>query len=289
MKFKIDWQRIKSDPLHILWVTGYVLIGWVVLGLLNAGLTRITGSASPHITLIPVPQIVSGGMRIAEGLERFSGHPIVHIWRVEHTFLIASIILGYVVALPIFLWALRERSRWTQGERANRFPLRIALGFGFSGPFVAFSVFLALAGSILSSSVYLSLGRAQTTQANLDALINDANFVVMKAQSFYFVSTKDGGGGGRWKNIDRQDGSEITIKDIELPESPIARIYGSSFPMKRSEFTLEVYSKDSLAIWGTRNERGSDVNFANKNGQLGKVEIHATVTPRNFRLSIDNN
>jgi hypothetical protein len=289
MKFKIDWQRIKSDPLHILWVTGYVLIGGVVLGLLNAGLTRITGSASPHITLIPVPQIVSGGMRIAEGLERFSGHPIVHIWRVEHTFLIASIILGYVVALPIFLWALRERSRWTQGERANRFPLRIALGFGFSGPFVAFSVFLALAGSILSSSVYLSLGRAQTIQSNIDALINDVNLVAMKAQSFYFVSTNDGGGGGRWKNINRESGSEITLKDIELTESPSSRIVGNSFRMERSEFILEVYREDSLAIWGTRNGPGADASFANKNGQRGKIEIHATVTPRNFRISVDNN
>jgi len=288
MKFKINWQRIKSDPLHILWITGYVMAGGFVLGLANTGLARIIGAATPHTTLIPVPHIVSGGMLIAEALERFSGHPIFHTWRVEHTFLVASIILGYIVALPIFLWALRERSRWRQDEHRKKFPVKIALGFGSSGPIVVFIAITAVTGPILSSAVLTSLKSAQTLQANIDALISDANLVALKAQSFYFVSTKEGGGGGRWKNIDREYVSEITLKDIEA-ESPITRIYGSSFPMKRSEFALEVYSEDSLAIWGTRNDRGSDANFANKNGQRGKIEIHVTVSPRNFHLSVDNN
>jgi hypothetical protein len=288
MKFKIKWQQIKSDPLHILWVTGYVLAGGFVLGLVNTVLGRTMVSATVIMRIVPAPHIVAGGMLIYEAIQRFQGHPIVHTWRVEHTFLVVSIILAYVVALPIFLWALRERSRLRQGDGRNQFPFKIAFGFGFSGPIVAFAAIIAIIGPILSSGVYTSLRNTQIIQSNGDALINDVNLMVMKAQSFYFVSTKDGGGGGRWKNINRKVGSEITLKDIELSESPIARVYGSSFPMEHSEFNLEVYSEDSLAIWGTRNDPGSDENFVNKNGQRAKKQIHVTVTPKNFHISTEN-
>lgn len=275
MKFKIDWQRMKSDPLHLLWVVGYCIAGGIPFILLVNAL----GSDSIYMwSLEPVPS-VAGGMRIAEGIERFRGHPVVHSWNLGHTLILLSTIFFYIILLPLFIWAMNKRARWREIPQ-SRFPLKIVVFLGLTGWHVFVTVAYSILGPIATTLVFRSLRQVQTVQSNKDVLINDLNFLALKAQSFYFVPTKEGGGGGRWLNIQRKSNQALTLQEIEHHEPILGWIYGDAFPQKPSKFVLEVFTEDSLAIWGIGSERGDNTTFVNKDGQHGKLELQMIVTPK---------
>lgn len=289
MKFKIDWQRITSDPLHILWITGYAIVFGFVFSLLNAALSRLLAEGRIlNLIVLPVPFVSAGGLLIQEGLERFSGHPISHTWRIEHTFLLLSIIFSYVIVFPLVLWGLRERAQWRQSPRSGKFPYSIALSLGAGGFFLSSIVLLSVVGPLISFQVHRSMRNAQAVEANRDALISDLGLTALKAQSFYFASTDDGGGGKRWLNIKGRSKPSLTIEEIWLSEPVLARIYGSAFPQRSSSFVLKVFKEDSLAIWGIGTEKGDDENFTNKNGEKGKLQVYGVVSPTKMVVQMDN-
>jgi hypothetical protein len=287
MKFRIEWQRMKADPLHLLWVPIYVLAGVLLLPLFDSAFVRLGLKVriSYFINFLSIP-VIAGGLRIEEGIKRFGGETLVHSWS-DHTTIVLYAILSSIILLPFFEWALKERARWRENPKPG-FPFKIVVSVGLTGSLLFGTVWLSAFGPIRSASAYRSLHRGQTVSANKDALINDLNFLALKAQSFYFVPTKEGGGGGRWLNIQGKSNQALTLQDIEHHEPIIGRVIGDAFPQKPSRFVLQVFGEDSLAIWGIGSELGDDTTFVNKNGERGKLELQMLVTPKKISTNERN-
>lgn len=272
MKFRIDWQLIKSDPLHPLWVVGFAIVGSTFAWVSNVFGTSVRGLWKPILE----PAVSAGGVRIQEGLAFFRGDPVGG-WNLDHSLILLSIIFLYVILPPLFLWAIKARARWRQMPR-SRFPLKIFVSLGLTGSLVLFIATYSIIGPTFAIYVYRSLHSGQKVQANKDVMMHDLAFMALRAQSFYFVPVKDGGGGGRWLNVQKASNQALTLQEIEPVEPVLRRI--SDFPQKPSKFVLEVFREDSLAIWGIGSEPGNDVTFVNKDGQKGKLEFQMIVTPK---------
>ncbi len=277
---------MRIDPLHWVWLVGYVFAAMILGGILNDALYRsdsIKGivlhfGRSPLVT--PFPYVVAGGLKIADGLDRFSGNPIIQEWKSEHLFLLLSILVSYVLAVPSFIWAIKERQHWRENHARGKFPIRIAFAIGIGGAFVVPMLLISAVGPVMSSSVRSKMQEAQTVYANRDAVMYELNLMALKAQGSYFVSLGEGGYGGKWMNIQRKGSPTVTLEELQVQEPDLNRVYAELYPQRPSKFVLEVYSEDSLAIWGIGAETSEGSLFVNKDGQQGKNQAHAVVTPK---------
>jgi len=129
---------------------------------------------------------------------------------------------------------------------------------------------------------------AQKIFANKDALTNDLNYVALKAQSFYYVDVKDGGGGGRWMNIQRDGNTKVGIDEIGLSTPVTGNVVGKLFPQQPSRFVLTVHTPDSLTVKGVATEEGDLNNFENADGRRGRIQTSVVVTPKRIVVTFDN-
>jgi uncharacterized membrane protein (DUF485 family) len=233
------------------------------------------------------PYIVAGGIRIQEGLDRFSGVPPSVGLRIEHIVLLVSLIVMYIILPPLIQWTLERRRQWRQQPEKKKFPVTLALMVGITGLFVLTLLLSPIFYSI-STGVFKSLQESQNVQSNRDALIHDLNVLALKAQSFYYVETSFGGGGKRWMDIERKDNSTFTLNEIILNVPNLQSVIGELFPQKLSQFSLDVIRRDSLIIWGIGTERGDDEEYTNRDGSKGRHQAHVIVTPKRTTLRFDN-
>lgn len=277
-----------SDPLHVVWVVGYAILFGVALNSLNEMLFKglITLKGTPWHWFAPF--LEAGGLKIMEGLDRFSGKEILSVWTTTHTQIISSVVICYVIAPPLFVWGLRERVLWRQGSGQRRFPTKIVLALGLSVSILIGVAFHSTISAFIAYSVRLSLMNAQKTSANKEAVTNDLNYVAMKAQSFYYVDVKDGGGGGRWMNIRRDGNSTVGIDEIGLSAPIIGTVVGKLFPQQPSRFVLTVHTADSITIKGVATEEGDLNNFENADGRRGRIQTSIVVTPKRIAVAFDN-
>ena len=288
MKSKISWEDMKSDPLHILWVVGYAILFGAALNVIPGLLLKALTVNRGLLWFGPVPFVEAGGLKIAEGLDRFSGKEIMLVWTLYHTKIITSIVMCYVIAPPLFVWGLKERMLWRQGSGERRFPAKIVLALGLSS-FIVIGVALgSTVPSFIAYSVRVSLMNAQKIFANKDALINDINYVALKAQSFYYVDAKDGGGGGRWMNIKRDGNPTLGIDEIGLATPITGSVVEKLFPQQPSRFVLTVHTPDSLTVKGVATEEGDLNNFENADGRRGRIQTSVVVTPKRIVVTFDN-
>lgn len=288
MKFKIKWDDMTSDPLHIVWVVGYAMIFGLALNLIPGILLRILTENKAATLFGLAPFVEAGGLKIAEGLDRFSGKEIRSVWTPIHTHIISSIVMCFVIAPPLFVWGLRERMLWRQGSGERRFPTKIALALGLSASIVMGVVLMSTIPPFIAYSVRLSMLNAQKTFANKDALTNDLNYVALKAQSFYYVDVKDGGGGGRWMNIQRDRNPTLGMDEIGLATPIIGNVVGKLYPQQPSHFVLTVHTADSLTVQGVATEEGDLSNFENADGRRGRIQTRVVVTPKRIVVTFDN-
>lgn len=270
---------MKTDRLHWVWMVCYVGVALILGGILNLALypSDLLGRS---VAITPFPYIFAGGLRIADGLDRFSGNQIIREWKSEHLFLLLSILVSYILAVPSFIWALKERQQRRENQPGRKFPIRIVLAFAIGGAFVVPMLLISVIGPVASSSVRATMQKAQTLVVNRDAVMYELNMMALKAQSSYFVPLGEGGCGGRWMNIQRKGAPTVTLEELQVQEPDLNRVYAELFPQRPSKFVLEVYSEDSLAIWGIGAETWEGSLFVNKDGQQGKTQAHAVVTPR---------
>jgi hypothetical protein len=286
MKFRINVPNFKADPLHTFWVAVAALCFGIAWGLLGTLLVHLTNPGGIYIT--PLPFIVVGGDAIAQALGRFSGKELVVVWGRLQTATVIQLVIYYIVAPAAFLWGLKERAVWRQQTGERRFPWKIVLALGATSTIVGSMVLGSLLPPLVHYSVRLSLMEAQRKQANRDAVMWDLNYAALRAQSFYFVDVKDGGGGGRWKNIQREGDPTLTIDEIAPPEPVVQKVAGKLFPQQPSHFRLEVYKADSLVIYGIAVEDGDYSDFANADGQKGKIQFNIAVTPKKIKVTSAN-
>lgn len=287
MKFRTKWSEfIKRDPLHI----GLVIIYAVGFGIaINFVVNLLVSSLSPLRGLIlPVPFTLAGGLRIAEALDRFSGKEMVSAWTSGQTSILVSILVCYVISLPLFVWGMRQRALFRQNPGGQKFPMRIALALGISASFLGEVCLVATVPPFIALSVKSSMQSAQTVQSNKDALISDVNYAALRAQSFYYMDVQDGGGGGKWTDIVREGNPTLGIEEIAPTEPVTGRVLGDFFPQQPSHFILKVHAQDSLTVWGVGHERGDVEDFVNQDGQRGKLQVSITVTPKNVHVTSDN-
>lgn len=288
MKSRIRWDDMKSDPLHIVWVIGYALAFGAALNLIPVfGIKLLTGYRMPSWFGL-APFVEAGGLRIAEGIDRFSGKEIKSVWTPVHTHIILSIVMCYVIAPPLFVWGLRERILWRQGSGQRRFPTKITLALGLSGSIMMAALLVSILPPFIAYSVRTSMMNVQRVQANKDALINDISYVALRAQSFCQVDVKDGGGGGRWMNIQRNGNTTIGIDEIGLTSPITGDVVGKLYPQQPSRFFLTVHSTDSLTIKGVATEQGDLSNFENTDGRRGRIQMSVAVTPKRIVVTSDN-
>ncbi len=287
MKFRISWQDYKADPLRLIWVVLYAFVFGLALFPLVAFAVRLFyPDLFLYITFAPFVEV--GGSIIEQGLERFSGKEIVPVWTAFHTHIVSEIVTCYVIAPALFLWGLRERAVWRQVSGERRFPTKIVLALGLSASIVMGVAFLSTIPPFIAYSVRLSMQNAQKAQANKDVLINDINYVALKAQSFYFVDVKDGGGGGRWANIQRNGSPELGIDEIAPAKPVTGDVVGKLFPQQPSRFVLAVRTADSLTVKGVATEEGDFADFENADGRRGRIQVSIAVTPKRIKVTFDN-
>jgi hypothetical protein len=183
---------------------------------------------------------------------------------------------------------LRERVLWRQGSGERRFPTKIVLALGLSGSILIGVAFLSTIPPFIAYSVRLSLMNAQKTFMNKDALTNDINYVALRAQSFYQVDVRDGGGGGRWMNIQRDGNPTLGIDEIGLAAPITGNVVGKLFPQQPSRFVLTVHTADSLTVKGVAAEEGDLNNFENADGRRGRIQTRVIVTPKRIVVTFDN-
>lgn len=287
MKFRISWQEYKADPLRITWVVLYALVfGFAFFPLVAFVVRLFYPDMFLYITFAPF--VEAGGLVIAQGLERFSGKDIVPVWTASQTHIVFQIVLIYVIAPALSLWGLKERAVWRQASGERRFPTKIVLALGLSASIVAGVVFLSLIPPWIAYSVRVSMMQAQKVQANKDALINDLNYAALRVQSFYYVEVGEGGGGGRWMNIQRDGSPTLTMDDIALSTPIVQKVVGKLFPQQPSRFLMKVHTADSLTVTGVAVETGDYENFENADGRSGRIQVSIAVTPKRIKVTLDN-
>jgi hypothetical protein len=292
MKFKIRWSELRSDPLHIVWLLVYAILAGVAINVIPDALNKLLFTDAKPLWLSSfsrgVPFIEAGGLRIGEALDRFSGKELTSSWGAEQTKILISILVTYVLALPLFVWGMRNRTLWRLETGARRFPTRIVIALGLSGSLVMGSCLLATFPPFISLNVRKSLDNAQRAQSNKDALLNDINYAALRAQSFYYTDVVDGGGGGRWKDIRRAGNPMLGIEEIAPSEPVIGKVVKHFYPQHPSRFLLMVHAQDSLSICGVGNEDGEVDTFANEDGRTGRVQVRAIVTPKRIFVNLEN-
>lgn len=286
MNFRIDWQRLRSDPLHLVWVIAYCLAGFFVLQIADTYLMPAFWQ-SPF-PAFPFPYIVAAGRLIHEGLERFSGNPVLHEWTHVHTTILAAVIVNYLIIPPLFIWALAERREWRRRLPEKSNPTKIILILGLLGSSVAFILFGSVVAGPISASVYSRLTNGQTTAANKDLMINTMTLMAFRAQSFFAVPVELGGGGGRWQSLEDDPTGNVTAAALTQRDPEIKELYRGSFEITDPEWIIEVVREDSLVIWGIGTLDGDIGTFQNRNGQEGKIQVHALVTPLKLVVRRDN-
>ena len=283
MKFKIDWQQVRADPLHL----GRIAIYIVVFGIL-VSIVDVDGiffrELPQWVHAIPgwgilAPQAMAGGLQAEEAIERMSGQPKNRSWRRTHSGILIGILLLFILGPTLLVWGLRTRAQWRQMSAPRGSPFRIAAALTVGGYlFVGLTV-----TTMMTSLVSLRNFRTQKSEsalaANRDALALDLSLMAFKAQTFYHLPTKDGGGDGHWTKLPGREPSTLTLEDLALGKSLMAHILDPLFPQQPSRFVLEVFKEDSLAIWGIGHERIADPTFLNKDGQRGKIQVQYIVTP----------
>jgi len=289
MNFRINWDAVRSDYLHPVWILGYAVAGFVIFQVFLSLIPSPLADRQATFLGLSLPYVDAGGMLIADGLKRFSGDPIPSGWTGSQTWLLISVMLTYAVAAPLFVWGLRERTQRKQDPGRRGFPLSVVLSLGLSGPLLLGTLMMSTFGWYLSSSVWGSMKEAQRISSNRDYLINTVSLMAVNAQSFYHVPVKEGGGGGRWANIQGRPSSTIQLEEIVDTVRSLRHVFLPHFsPMEPHKFILEVHSIDSLSIWGLGEKEGNDPLFVNKDGSEGRHQVWASVTPGNYIVRVQN-
>jgi len=290
MKFRTEWQKIRTDPLNGAGIAVYTLILFLIIFLLDFGFRAIVDSSEGMWTriLVPAPHVVAGGLKIGQALERWRGHLEPNLWDGKLTFLVFLLIVPYVIVPMLVVWGIRARRQWRLESPRHGFPWKIALALALGWYVAIMTCLMALVGSLVGLSAYGSLQSAQTVQTNRDALLADMNLVVSRARTAFFVPREKGGAGGSWWKDNKSKEPQISL-DALAPVTPVlSRHLAAGFPQKASRFFMEVTAPDTLFLWGVGTERGDSESFENKDGQRGKVQIRQIVTPKGQSVEFQN-
>jgi hypothetical protein len=288
MKFKIDFAKAASDPLHPLRVI-------VLIALLSAGayslekwfLPKTDWGQAPwrpqyglalHATQ---PQMIAAGIRVQEGIDRFSGNPENRQWRAELTILLALLVFSFVLGPALFVWGLRARARWYRDLPARRGTVRVATALAVGG-FVVLSQASTLILAFQSQSRFDKMLQDNTSAAEQDAMSTELVQMGRTAQILFFLPKSEGGCGMSWLAPDASGRAAINISDIQPMQLPTAKVIEPAFPQKPKSYVLEVYRSDSLSILGTGNSPAilaQDDTAQSSNSQLKRIQQRVDVTP----------
>jgi len=235
------------------------------------------------------PWLGAAGMVIRQGVNLFSGEIPDLSWQAAHLWTLLSVLITLLIAPALFLLNLRQLilDRLRNSASAKRTITGFIVGGVLCSPIFGMAPFIA----VRQVEVYQSMHRGQTSQANRDAVTADLHQLAYKARVFYFVPTNLGGGGHRWKNIQVVSGNtrDFSLDDLHYTGPILGKIWGDLMPQSPSKFILETTKDDTvLTISGIGKQMGNDVKFANKDSQVGRVQVTVTVTPHTQKTQEDN-
>lgn len=289
MKYKIDWQQLKNDPLHPVWIAANIIVLGVLVYLVSTLLPKV-GFAWPERAIL-TPYISAGAVQVSESIDRFMGISKDRSVRLVHILLVLQTIFTYVVVPTLLVWGLRARSLWRQADVPRPHPFKIIAALALGGLYLLAFLFMATIGCYQHVQVAKNMIAASSISLNHDILSQELTVTGYQAQAFYFLPVRDGGGGGRWREITGSARASITLDDISNQKMLLAKIIEADlpeFPQKPNDFVMEVVKEDSLIIWGIGNEPGTASEFRNKNGREGRVQLRADITPETVRISLEN-
>jgi hypothetical protein len=288
MKFKIDFAKAASDPLHPLRII--ILIALFSAGVYSLEKWFILKSDWGQAPWRPVyglalhasqPQLISAGIRIQEGIDRWRGNPENRHWRAELTILLALLVFSFVLGPALFVWGLRARARWYRYLPARRGTVRIATALAIGG-FVVISQASTLILAFQSQSRFNTMLEDNTSAAERDAMSTELIQTATNAQVLYFLPKSEGGCGMSWLAPHASGRPAITLSDIRPAKLPTSKVTERAFPQKPKIYVLEVYRSDSLSILGTGNSPAflaQDDASQNNNPQLKRIQQRVDVTP----------
>ena len=289
MNSRIDWSSIVADPLHgarlALYVGGTMLIvifiGRVILPHLPPSIQAVSSIVSTQ------PEFVAGGLAVQEAVDRWKGVPESVRWHKEFFLLLGAMILNFVVAPALLFRGLNARARRQHGPTPQGSTFRIIAPIVAGWTLILLMVPLAFVGPVTSYRAYRTMQQDHRVAGNRNALLMSLSLMGRKAQVLHIVPPEADGRGGSWK-ADGGSGPDITLADLSLPESMMARLPDAAL-LLRTVYLLEVPAKDSLVLWGIGPEiNPRDSLFVNKNHERGKVQAHAVITPEKVRAEEDN-
>lgn len=281
MKFRIDGQAFKTDPLH----AGRLAICIVVFGALVYFVDAIRAEFMPPFpfqlsySVLPPPHFYLAGLKVTEGIDRFGGDIGDPSWKWSYLKILVVLLFSFIVAPTLLVWGLRARAEWRQKRETRGSPIFIAAALTVGGYYFLLLSFVALVAMPTQLWVMETQRKESRLAAQRDAIAVDLQLMAFKARTFYHLPVPDGGGGGRWMNIPGRRSSTLTLEDIAHPEPVLARIYAPLFPQQPAHFVLEVFAGDSLAIWGVGHEEVADKSFPNKDSRRGKIQVCLGVGP----------
>ena len=280
MKFRIDWQKFKDDPLSAERIVIYLAaLGGVYLYLSTDPYKMIYHFVwSTMYPIIFPPYILVGGSKVLDGIRRFSNEPIDNSWRLIHTGIMLWTMFLYIICPAIFVWGIRLRHKYISEQLSGKFRSFIGMAVAFGGFFVILNVYSLILIPISLSTTY-NMESTNKQSRNRDSIFLDIAAAGNKAREVYFLPKELGGAEANWMGFEIDNPRAIQVDDIKIVKPILEFIATPEFPVKPAKIFLEVIKKDSLILWGIIDHKGFKEHFANKDGRVGLIQVRTIVTP----------
>ena len=291
MSSTTERRSFRNDPLHGGRIALYVAFVAVVAAACESPL--FAGSL-PWVrkladVLLTPSYVVAGGFKVQEAINLWKGIVEERTFRLEFGYLLLYLILYFVVAPTLVVKGHMARARWHEqaGAKGPSWKIGLALVAGWS--LILVTIPSALTGGYSSLRSYRHMELHHDVAANRDALIDAAALMARQAQVRYVLPHSAGGSGGSWLNKGDTSKPAISLVDLTRLDPGTSKIMGIPPGTASGSFQIEIPARDSLVIWGIGAESNDEnSSFANRDGEKGKVQIHAGVTPRSIRMMEDN-
>ena len=297
MKFRTSVRQIWTNPLHPLWI----ILAMLELGVLIAcfdrfvlhnatlwGLFRWARPPLPEFFMQDIHRILwgsyidAGGIRISEGISAFSGKLVRGIWKPEHTLVLVSMVLSYIVGPALLLWGLKARKARIDGKTAKPRTFSILAATATGGYIVVFALALPLVSSVESWQSWQRMKSDSYVNAIRDGATASVSILGFQAEQLRLMP--EAKGGGPWMN----GPGGITIADLDTVLPRLERGLWEPGSKGSMKFFLEIVSPDSLTIWGVADVQIAGSAFRNKDGAAGRVQVRSGVTPARVTTAVEN-
>jgi hypothetical protein len=299
MTFRTRLREIWGNPLHAVWIIlamleiGVLVVCYDRFVLHNTSLWRLFRWAIPPLPVFFMQDIHrilwgsyidAGGIRVGEAISAFSGKLVRGIWKPEHTLVVITMALSYIVGPSLFLWGLKARKARIQTKTAKPSAVFILLATAIGGYIVVFALMIPVLSCAGSWNTWQRMKTDSYVNAVRDGAVASVSVLGFQAEQLRLMP--EAKGGGPWSG--GPGGISIAELDRVLPS--LERGLWAPGVKGSMKYILEVSSSDSLTLWGIADVQGtlSGSSFRNKDGTAGNVQVRAGVTPARVTEAVEN-